>query len=148
MRYFDDVPVGYSSIVGNYTLTQEEIVTFAKRWDPQPFHIDESLARESVFGGIVASSLHLFAICTRLFFDHKDEIQILAMLGKDKIRLHAPARPADVLEYRTVCIDSRPSSSKADRGVIVLSDTLVNQNEETLLTQQVTLLVARQPASG
>ena len=144
MLYFDDIPVGYSSVVGTYTLTQAEIVEFAKQWDPQTFHIDETLAQKSVFGGIVASSLHLFAICTRLFFDHKDEIQILAMLGKDKIRLHAPARPDDLITYRTECITSTPSSSKKDRGVIVLSDTLSNQKDDVLMTQEVTLLVARQ----
>lgn len=143
MLYFDDIPVGYTSIVGTYELTQDEIVSFAQKWDPQTFHIDEEQAKKSVFGGIVASSLHLFAICTRLFFDHEDEIQIFAMLGKDKIRLHAPARPDDTITYRTECISSTPSSSKTDRGVIVLQDTLSNQNDEVLLTQEVTLLVAR-----
>lgn len=143
MLYFDDIPVGYTSTVGTYELTQDEIVSFAQKWDPQTFHIDEEKAKKSVFGGIVASSLHLFAICTRLFFDHEDEIQIFAMLGKDKIRLHAPARPDDTITYRTECISSTPSSSKNDRGVIVLQDTLSNQNDEVLLTQEVTLLVAR-----
>ena len=144
MLYFDDIPVGYTSTVGTYELTQDEIVSFAQKWDPQTFHIDEEKAKKSVFGGIVASSLHLFAICTRLFFDHEDEIQILAMLGKDKIRLHAPARPDDTITYRTACISSTPSSSKKDRGVIVLQDTLSNQKDEVLLTQEVTLLVLRQ----
>lgn len=143
MLYFDDIPVGYTSTVGTYELTKDEIVSFAQRWDPQTFHIDEEQAKKSVFGGIVASSLHLFAICTRLFFDHEDEIQILAMLGKDKIRLHAPARPEDTITYRTECVSSTPSSSKNDRGVIVLQDKLSNQNDEVLLTQEVTLLVAR-----
>ena len=143
MLYFDDIPVGYTSTVGTYELTQDEIVSFAQKWDPQTFHIDEEKAKKSVFGGIVASSLHLFAICTRLFFDHEDEIRIFAMLGKDKIRLHAPARPGDTITYRTECISSTPSSSKKDRGVIVLQDTLSNQNDEVLLTQEVTLLVAR-----
>lgn len=143
MLYFDDIPVGYSSTVGTYELTKDEIVSFAQKWDPQTFHIDEERAKKSVFGGIVASSLHLFAICTRLFFDHEDEIQILAMLGKDKIRLHAPARPEDTITYQTACISSTPSSSKHDRGVIILQDTLSNQNDEVLLTQEVTLLVAR-----
>ena len=143
MLYFDDIPVGYTSLVGTYVLTKQEIVEFATRWDPQTFHIDEELASQSVFGGIVASSLHLFAICTRLFFDHEDEIQILAMLGKDKIRLHAPARPDDVISYRTECIESKPSSSRDDRGVIVLRDSLSNQDSTVLLTQEVTLLVAR-----
>ena len=143
MRYFDDISVGYKSEVGVYDLTKEEVVSFATRWDPQTFHIDEQAAEKSVFGGLVASSLHLFAILTRLFFDHKDRIQILAMLGKDKIRLHAAARPGDKIRYVTECIESKPSSSRSDRGIIVLQDTLFNQNDEVLLTQEVTLMVAR-----
>ena len=87
MHFLEDLPVGYSSEIGRWQLTTEEVVTFAKAWDPQPFHIDEAAATESVFGGLVASSLHIFAICTRLFFDHEDRIQTMAMLGKDKIRL-------------------------------------------------------------
>ena len=84
MLYFDDLPVGYRSTVGTWLLERDEIVEFAKRWDPQPFHIDEERAADSVFGGLVASSLHLFAICTRLFFDHADRIQIMAMLGQGR----------------------------------------------------------------
>ena len=143
--YFDDIDTDYVSTVGTYQLEREEIIEFAKKWDPQPFHIDESAANESIFQGLVASSLHLFAICTRLFFDHEDNIQILAMLGKDEIRLHNPARPGDVLTYETRCTDRRPSSSKPDRGVIVLADLLKNQSGDEILSQKVSLLVKRNP---
>ena len=144
MLHFEDIGVGYTSVVGEYQLDKAEIIEFARTWDPQAFHIDEQAAANSVFGGLVASSLHLFAICTRLFFHHKDNIQILAMLGKDEIRIHAPARPGDTLIYKTECIESRPSISKPDRGVIVLADTLQNQDGQVVLTQKVTLLVKRQ----
>ena len=143
MLYFDDIEVGYRSTVGSYELTVDEIVSFAKTWDPQPFHIDAEAAQRSMFGGLVASSLHLFAICTRLFFDHEDQIQALAMLGKDAIRIPNPARAGDVLTYVTECIEKKASRSRPDRGVITLSDTLANQNEEPVLTQTVTLMVAR-----
>lgn len=147
MLYFDDIEIGYRSEVGTYTLTEAEIVKFASKWDPQPFHIDKEAATKSIFGGLTASSLHLFAICTRLFFDHEDRIQILAMLGKEAIRIPNPARPGDVLTYTTECIQKKPSSSRSDRGVITLRDTLANQHEEHVLTQQVALLVARQSTS-
>lgn len=143
MRFFDDLHIGYRSTVGQYVLTADEIIAFARTWDPQAFHIDEQAARDSVFGGLVASSLHLFAICTRLFFDHRDEIQILAMLGKDAIRIPNPARPGDTLTYVTECVEHRESTTKPDRGVVVLADTLSNQNGEAVLTQRVTLLLAR-----
>ena len=145
MLHFDDIEVGYASVVGQYRLEKSEVIEFARTWDPQPFHIDEASADESMFGGLVASSLHLFAICTRLFFDHRDNIQILAMLGKDEIRIHTPARPGDLLTYTTECVESRASNSRPDRGVIVLADTLRNQDGDLVLTQKVTLLVKREP---
>ena len=64
MLYFDDISLEYSSLVGTYEITREEIVEVATRWDPQPFHVDEQAADRSVFGGLTASSLHLFAIMT------------------------------------------------------------------------------------
>ncbi|MCY4127989.1 MAG: MaoC/PaaZ C-terminal domain-containing protein [Gammaproteobacteria bacterium] len=143
MLYFDDIEVGYHSRVGSYTLTESEVVEFASTWDPQPFHIDKDAASASIFGGLTASSLHLFAICTRLFFDHEDRIQILAMLGKEAIRIPNPARPGDVLTYTTECVQKKPSSSRPDRGVITLKDTLANQHGQAVLTQEVALLVAR-----
>lgn len=144
--YFDDIDVGYRSHVGDYLLTREEIIEIAGRWDPQPFHIDERAAAASVFGGLVASSLHLFAICTRLFFDHADAIQVMAMLSKDAVQLPNPARPGDTLRYDTECVARRESQSRSDRGIITLSDVLANQNGEPVLTQRVSLLVARNAA--
>lgn len=147
MRFFDQIPVGYRSTVGTWQLSEEEVTVFARTWDPHPFHVDPEAARESVFGEMVASSLHLFAICTRLFFDHEDQIQVMAMLAKDKIRLHQPARATDRLIYTTECIEQRPSQTKPDRGVVVLSDRLGRESGEPVMTQEVTLLVARQPSA-
>ena len=84
MRYYEDIPRDYRCIVGTFVLSEAAIIDFASAWDPQPFHTDPEAARASVFGGLVASSAHLFAICTRLFFDHADPIRVVAMLGKDK----------------------------------------------------------------
>ena len=146
--YFEDLPIGYESIVGSYELRAEEIIELASRWDPQPFHIDEEAAKNSVFGGLVASSLHLFAICTRLFFDHADEIQTVAMLGKDKIRLPNPARAGSTLTYFTRCIDRRESKGRPDVGIVTFEDELKDENGKTVLTQEVTLMVARKPQAS
>jgi acyl dehydratase len=108
-KYFEDIDVGYRSLVGTWRLSAEEIIEFARVWDPQPFHIDPAAARASIFGGLVASSLHLFAIATRLFFDHEDCIQIAAMLGKDQIRLPNPTRADVVLTYDTHLCGSAPA---------------------------------------
>ena len=144
-RYFEDLPIGYESKVGSYELSAVEIIELAKRWDPQPFHVDEAAAKNSVFGGLVASSLHLFAICTRLFFDHADQIQTVAMLGKDRIRLPSPARAGSTLTYFTRCIDRRESKGRPEVGIVTLEDELTDEQGNTVLTQQVTLMVARKP---
>jgi acyl dehydratase len=144
--YFDDIPKGYRSLVGRVRVPVAEAVEFAKRWDPQPFHIDEGAAAQSIYGGLTLSSLHLFAICTRLFFDHEDRIAVLAMLGKDEIRFPNPARPEQELRYHTECVAARASTSKPDRGIIELLDTVTNEADDTLMSQRVTLLVARRPA--
>lgn len=143
--WFDDIPVGYKAEIGRWQLTEESVISFATAWDPQPFHIDRQAAQASVFGELVASSLHIFAICTRLFFDYPHPIQTMAMLGKDKIRFHQPARATDLLVYQTECIKSVPSTSRQDRGVIVLLDRVSRAADEIVMTQEVTLMVARQP---
>ena len=147
MKYLEDyVPGDAVDVDASYLITEEEILEVGKRWDPQPFHVDEAAAKESLYGGLTLSSLHLFAICTRLFFDHEDRIAVLAMLGKDEIRFPNPARPDEELSYHTECVEARASNSKPDRGVIELKDTVTNQAGETVMSQRVTLMVARQKA--
>lgn len=141
--YFDDLTVGYRSLVGVARVSTQEAIAFAEQWDPQPFHVDAEAAADSIYGGLTLSSLHLFALCTRLFFDHEDRIAVLAMLGKDEIRFPNPARPDEDLRYHTECVSARPSKSRPDRGVIELQDTVTNEAGETVLSQRVSLLVAR-----
>ena len=143
MLYFDDIKIGQHLQFGSYELDKDEIISFARQWDPQPFHIDEIAAKHSVFGGITASSLHIFAICTKLFALSETKLAILAMLGKDEVRLHNPARPDDVLTYQAECIDKRESPSKPDRGIIQLKDLVTTNSGLVVLTQNVTLLLAR-----
>jgi len=143
--WFEDLPVGWRSRVGAWPLDEAEVVAFARQWDPQPFHVDPDAAAASIFGHLTASSLHLFAICTRLFFDHDARIAVLAMLGKDAVRFPHPAFAGETLVYDTECIETRPSGSKPDRGVIRLRDTLTDSAGRVVMTQEVSLLVARRP---
>ena len=140
---FDDLVVGYSATVGSCAVPLAEAMEFASRWEPQPHHIDPEAAKNSFYGGITLCSLQLFAICTRLFFDWEDQPAVLAMLGKDEIRLPKPARPDELIEYRTECISQRESRSKPDRGVVTLFDTLTDTSGDAVLTQKVTLMVPR-----
>ena len=130
-------------MVGTFSLTDTAVIEFAQSWDPQPYHVDPAAAAKSVFGGLVASSAHLFAICTRLFFDHEDRIQTVAMLGKDKLRLPNPARVGTTLTYETRCVGKRASGSRPDVGIVTLADTVTDDTGAVVLSQEVTLLVAR-----
>ena len=144
MRWFEDLTLARVDWSHPYLVTEEEIVDVGRRWDPQPFHTDPEAAARSIYGGLTASSLHLFAICTRLFFDHDGRIAVLAMLGKDEVRFPNAARADDELVYHTECVEHRASRTKPDRGIVVLSDTLLNGRAELVLSQKVSLLVARQ----
>ncbi len=143
MRYYEDIPGDYRSVIGTYALSEAAIIDFARAWDPQPFHTDPEAARGSVFGGLVASSAHLFAICTRLFFDQADPIRVVAMLGKDKLRLPNPARAGTTLTYETRCTGKRDSASRQDVGIVTLADTVTDDSGIVVLTQEVSLMVAR-----
>ncbi len=143
--YFDDLPVGWKKDVGRWKLEEADCIAFAQQWDPQPFHTDPAAASESIYGGLTASSLQLFAVCTRLFFDFDAQVAVLAMLGKEAVRFPHPARVGDELLYTTQCIEARASRSKDDRGVIRLSDELTDSAGQVVLSQSVDLLVARRP---
>lgn len=146
MRYLNDLEVGTRSSVGDYEIDASEIVEFAEKWDPFPFHTDEAAARASHFGGLTASSCHIFAICTRLYHRDPDRIAVLAMLGKDGMRFPNPVRPGDRLTYHSECVEKRASRSRPDRGIVRVRDRLVNQRGEAVLEQQVTLLVPVAPS--
>lgn len=143
MIYFEDLKIGERRLVGTHVVSKEEAIEFALKWEPQPYHVDEAAAETSLYGGLTVCSLYLFAVCTRLFFQRDDQIAVTGMLGKDEVRLPKPARPGDALAYHTECIAKRASRTRPGSGVVTLLDTLSNPAGETVLTQQVTLLVSR-----
>ena len=147
MLYFDDVQVGRRWLVGTYVVSTAEAIEFASRWEPQPYHIDEQAAAASLYGGLTVCSLHLFAICTRLFLLIPEPLAVTGMLGKDEVRFPRPARPEEVLHYATECIDKRPSRSRPSSGIVTLRDTLSTAAGDPVLTQRVTLMVAMRAGS-
>ena len=142
LLYFDDIPDDYHCLVGTWQLDADHIIAFARTWDPRPVHTDTAVAERSPFGTLVASSAHLFAIVTLLFARH-DPIQVLAMLGKDKLRLPNPARAGTTLTYETRCRGKRVSASRPEAGIVTLADTVTDNDGYVVLTQEVTLMVPR-----
>src|SRR3989337_1472058 len=103
---------------------------FAKRYDPQPFHIDGAIANASIFGGLTASSLHTLAACTRVVVEAQGDLAILSGLGIDEVKLFNPVRPGDVLSVEACWSDLKRSRSKPDRGIAGLKCKVSNQRGE------------------
>lgn len=109
MRYFEDFKVGDSIQLGSYLVTKEEILEFANKYDPQPFHIDEELANLSMFGGLIASGWHTCSICMRLYVDAiLNHSASLGSPGVDEIRWKRPVRSGDVLTGKFTIVECRP----------------------------------------
>jgi len=144
--WLEDVVLGATHTVGDYEVTREEIVEFAARWDPQPFHLDEEAASESIFGGLTACFVHVFSILSRLTTLQERRLAILAGLGFEESRMLLPVRPGDRLHLEIEHLSKRESRSKPDRGIVESRFTVVNQRDETAMMTRGLAMVARRPA--
>jgi acyl dehydratase len=146
MRYFEDFQPGEVQETGSYTVTREEILAFARQFDPQPFHLDEEAGRRSIFGGLVASGWHTASICHRLIVqDLLGKAVSLGSPGLDELRWLKPVRPGDVLSVRVEVLETLPSRSKPDRGAIKFRFEVRNQQGEVVMTELATALFGRRP---
>jgi len=144
IQYFEDFEIdGEQEFDGEYELSRDEIIEVGRRWDPQPWHIDEEAAKSSVFGGLVAASAHLFAITSWFATRMPKQTAVIAALGFDELRIHAPGRVGDRLHATARCVDKRESRSKPDRGIVVSKMELTNQNGELVLSMNTTFIVTR-----
>ena len=135
MRYFEDFQVGDIFDLGSTIVTEEEIISFANQFDPQPFHTDPVLAKNSIFGGLVASGWHTAAMFMRLFFDGLlHETASIASPGVDDVRWLKPVRPGDVLRARFTVIESTPSKSKTSLGIVRSRCEVFNQADELVMS--------------
>ncbi|HEX7777035.1 MAG TPA: MaoC/PaaZ C-terminal domain-containing protein, partial [Parvibaculum sp.] len=114
-----------------------------KKWDPQPFHIDKAAAAKSVYGTLTACGSHVQAIVLWLAARMPEETAVIGALGYDEVRFLKAAKLGDRLRLVIECIETKPRSSKPDRGVVKNRHTLLNQSGETVFTQTTTLLIAR-----
>jgi len=135
LKSLDELKVGEVFETQGYTLTQADITSFAFSFDPQPFHIDEVAASESIFGGIIASGFHTIAICFRLFIQSGIFARSsLGGTGLDEVRWFAPVRAGDTLTAEVEVSKLVPSTSKEDRGVAVLQYRGYNQRKELVVS--------------
>ncbi len=144
--YFENVEPGAVLQLGSRTVTAEEIVAFAREFDPQPFHIDPEAASYSIFGGLIASGWHICSMTMRLLVEqYLRRAASLGSPGVDQIRWLRPVRPGDTITAQVVVLETRPSQSKPDRGAVKLRTEVTNQQGELVMTMENTGLMARRP---
>jgi len=147
MLYFEDFAVGSCRELGSYLVTEEEILSFARQYDPQPFHVDKEAAAKSIYGGLISSGWMTCSIMMRLL--------VLSMAGKsasmgspgvDEIRWLKPVYAGDTLTAVLKVLDARPSQSKPDRGVVHTLWEATNQRGELVCTVKGMGMYGRRPA--
>jgi acyl dehydratase len=134
-RWFEDYVPGSVYEFGHVSLTEDEIVAFAKTYDPQLIHTDPAWAASGPFGGLIASGMHTMAATMRLYVDHYvSRVASLASPGLDEIRFVRPVRPGDELRTRIDIADARLSRSKPDRGLVHTGIEILNQADDVVLS--------------
>ncbi|WP_405124907.1 MaoC family dehydratase [Ralstonia pseudosolanacearum] len=146
--YFDDFQVGQTMEMGTYAVTEDEILTFARQYDPQPFHVDPEAARRSIYGGLISSGWMTCALMMRLMVQNfLSKSSSMGSPGVDEIRWLRPVYPGDTLSVSSTCLEVRPSQSKPDRGVAINRWEARNQHGELVCTLVGMGLFGRRPAA-
>jgi acyl dehydratase len=144
MRTWEDFEPGQVFDLGSRRVTREEIVDFARRWDPQPFHVDEEAAAGGPFGGLIASGWHSCAIWMRLYVDALlHDAAGMGSPGVEELRWLAPVRPDELVAGRLTVLETAPSSRRPDRGTVIALGELLGEDGEPLLSMRVRGLFGR-----
>jgi acyl dehydratase len=146
-RFLEDFIPGHCVTFGARTVTAEEIVAFAREYDPQAFHLSEEGGRATPYGGLIASGWHTAALTMRMLADHAVSRHGLGSPGLDELRWIKPVRPRDTLSVRVTVLEARRSRSKPDRGLVRQRVETLNQNGEVVMLWTGTVLVRCREAS-
>jgi acyl dehydratase len=137
VRYFEDYIPGLTVDCGTFTVSEEEIIAFAKRYDPQPFHVDPAAAAAGPVGGLIASGWQTASLTMRLLVEHFISGETaLGAAGVEDISWSRPVRPGDRLHVRATVTGARRSRSKPDRGIVQSMTEITNQDGETVMTMK------------
>jgi acyl dehydratase len=147
-RYFEDYVPGLTMDCGSFTMSEADIIAFAKEYDPQPFHVDPVAAEEGPFGGLIASGWHTTSMMMRQLVEHwLSPESSLGAAGVDELRWPRPVRPGDTLHVRVTVLEARRSASKPDRGIVKTLAELINQDGDLVMKlTAVNFTLLRDPA--
>lgn len=150
MKYLEDLQVGETRRFGAYRVTREEVLEFARKYDPQPFHLDDDAAAKTHFGRLAASGWHTCAMTMAMLVEGmKDEPYAgLGSPGVDELRWLRPVYPGDTLRVETEALEVTPSRSKPEIGSFRSKVTVFNQDDEPVMRMTSIVLVLRRPSTG
>jgi acyl dehydratase len=148
MKYLEDMEVGAESVFGHYDVTREEVLEFARKYDPQPFHLSDEAAARTHFGRLAASGWHTCAMTMAVIVDHisKDRQAGLGSPGVDELRWLKPVYPGDGLTVSGKVLEATPSRSKPDIGSVRSQVTVTNQDDVPVMRFISLVLMQRRPA--
>lgn len=134
-RWFADYRTGEVFEFGDYLVTEDEIIAFARQYDPQPFHLDAEAGKATLYGGLIASGWMTCGILMRMLVDHFiSPLSSMGSPGVDEVRWLVPVRPGDRLRSRVEIVGARRSESRPDRGVLQSDQRLFNQHDQAVLS--------------
>ncbi|QKS02295.1 MaoC family dehydratase [Sphingomonas sp. CL5.1] len=147
MQYFEDIPVGAKSSFGSYQVTREEVIAFAEKYDPQPFHLSDEAAAQTHFGRLSASGWHTCAMVMSMIVENlKNHRQAgLGSPGVDELRWLKPVYPGDTLRCETEVIEKRQSRSRPEMGIFKSRMTVLNQHDVPVMTMVSNGLIRTRP---
>jgi acyl dehydratase len=144
MRYFEDFEPGQEYPLGPHTVTRAEIVAFAAEFDPQPFHLDEMAAAETLLGGLAASGWHTCALFMRMtYHGWLADCASMGSPGVDTLKWLRPVRPGDVLSGRSLVLATRRSESRPDRGFVRFRHEIANGRGEPVMVLENPVMFSR-----
>jgi acyl dehydratase len=147
-QYFEDFAAGDTIELGSFSLSADEIVEFARKYDPQPMHVDLEAARRSMYGGLIASGWHTAASYMRLVVDQVlNGTDSLGSPGIDQLRWLKPVRPGDTVRARFHVLETRLSNSRPDWGIVRSRGELLNQDDEVVMTAEAVNFFGRRPSA-
>lgn len=136
-RYWEDYILGVVHSIGSVEVEEAEMIAFARRFDPQPFHTDPEAAEKSAFGGLIASGWYTASCVMRILVDHYiSHVASLGSPGVDQIRWLKPVRAGDTLFVRATVIETKRSRSKPEQGFIRALVEVLNRHEEVVMTMK------------
>lgn len=146
-RYYEDYEIGDTREFGERTVSKEEIIEFAEKYDPQPFHTDEEAAKDTMFNGLAASGWHTAAICMRMFVEHMIDDASQGARGVDELRWIKPVRPGDTLTAESEVVDKYPDEDNPYIGYVDSRLTAYNQDDEPVISWTGLGIIKREAAA-